>query len=176
MYQSGGNNIHRNGFTLVELLLYVALAGTLLFSASMVLATLFEVRVKTQTMSEVDAQGNAALQIIAQALRNASSIQAPATQAASTTGISLAMYTAGVNPTVFSVSDGILFMREGTGIAIPLTNSRVGISDLLVTNLSRPSTPGIVRVSFTLSYLNPSGRNEFNYSKSFTTSASLRQP
>jgi hypothetical protein len=65
-------------------------------------------------------------------------------------------------------------MREGSGSAIALTNSKVGVSNVSFKNLSRPGTPGLVQISFTVSRLSPNAKNEYSYQKTFTTTAALR--
>lgn len=69
-----------------------------------------------------------------------------------------------------------LQVKEGTGAIVPLTNNKVQISGLTFKNLTRSGTPGIVQVSFTLSRASSSGRSEYTYQKTFTSSAALRQP
>jgi len=64
-------------------------------------------------------------------------------------------------------------IKEGSGSAVSLTNNLVQVSGLTFQNLSRPSTPGSVQVSFTVSRLNPNNRNEFNYQRTFTGTAEV---
>ena len=71
--------------------------------------------------------------------------------------------------TAFDLSAGTI--RQNS---IALTNSRIVASNLTFTNLSRAGTPGTIRIQFTLTHINPSGRNEYNYNKTFYGSASLR--
>ncbi len=165
----------QKGFTLVELLLYVAIAGIILLTISLFLQTLLESRVKNQTIAEVEQQGLQAMQLITQTLRNAAVINSPSTGTGTTT-LSVNTYTGANNPTVFDVSGGVLRVKEGAAAAIPLTNSRVTVSTLSFQNFSRSGTAGTIRIQFTLSYVNPSGRNEYSYSQIFYASASLRQP
>jgi hypothetical protein len=66
-----------------------------------------------------------------------------------------------------------LQIKEGTGSIIPLTNSKVIVSGLTFKNLTRSGTPGVVQVSFTVSRLSTSGKNEYNYQKTFTGTAAV---
>lgn len=165
----------QRGFTVLELLLYVATASILLLSISIFLSALLESRVKNQTIAEVEQQGLQVAQIIIQTARNAQAITSPAA-GASASSLTLDVLTAADDPTVFDLAGGAIRITEGAGSAIPLTNSRVAASGLSVYNLSRSGTPGAVRVQFTLTYVNPSGRSEYTYSKNFTLSASLYWP
>lgn len=167
---------HSNqGFTLIELLLYVAISGVILLVISLFLQTLLESRIKNQTIAEVEQQGLQVMQLITQTIRNADTINSPAIGASAAT-LSINTYTAGNNPTVFDLSSGVIRIKEGVGSAIALTNARITASALNFQNLSRVSTPGTIRISFTITHSNPAGRNEYNFSKTFYGSASLRQP
>jgi len=161
------------GFTLVELLLYLAIASIMLFTTTLFLQTLLESRVKNQTITEVQAQGLQVMQIMTQTIRNAEAITSPVA-GASALSLTLDVVQAGDDPTVFDLSSGTVQIKEGAAAVVPLTNSRVTVSDLNFQNLSRSGTPGTIRISFTLTHINPSGRNEYNFSKTFYASASLR--
>lgn len=90
--------------------------------------------------------------------------------------LSLAMADASKNPTLFYISGGALWIKEGTSDAVSLTSSRTTVSALTFTNLTRATTPGTIRIQYTVTYSNIGSRNEYNFSKTFYGSASLRQP
>lgn len=165
----------QNGFTLIELLLYISIASIMLLVISVFLSTLLESRVKNQTIAEVEQQGLQVMQIITQTARNAEAITSPAL-GASTPSLTLDVIAVVSDPAIFDLASGVIRIKEGAGSATALTNSRVTASALTFQNLSRASTPGTVRIQFTLTHSNPSGRNEYNFSKTFTGSATLRQP
>lgn len=169
------NNHSQSGFTLVELLLYVAISSVLLLAISFFLQTLLESRIKNQTIAEVEQQGLQVMQMITQTTRNAEAITLPA-QGASASSLTLDVITAVNDPTIFDLSSGTIRITEGAGSAIVLTNSRIVASALTFQNLSRASTPGTVRIQFTLTHQNPEGRNEYSFAKTFIGSATLRQP
>lgn len=77
-------------------------------------------------------------------------------------------------PTVFNVSSTTFQMKEGVENSISLTSQKLIVSELLFSNLSAMDAPEIVKFQFTLIYVNPSGRNEYDYTKTFYGSASLR--
>ncbi len=140
------------------------------------MATLLETRVKNEAIAEVEGQGLYVQDVITQTLRNAASIVSPTTGNTSNTTLSVNTYTPVLNPTVFSLTSGAMQITEGGGGAVLLTNPNVTMSNLTFSNLSRANTPGVVRIQFTLTYNNTVGRNEYNYARVFTSSASLRQP
>jgi len=162
----------QQGYTLIELLLYIAILGILLPSVVAFMGLAVDVRVKNQSIAEVDSQGMAAMDYITQTIRNASSISAPSA-AASGSSLTLIVPTGTLSPTVFSLNGTALQVKEGSAAAIALTSSDITISNLTFTNLSRSGTNGIVQISFTVSRTNPGGRNEYDYSKTFITSAEV---
>ena len=165
----------QSGFTLIELLLYVGITSIILLVTSLFLSTLLQSRIKNQTIAEVEQQGAQVMQMITQTARNADTINSPAT-GASAVSLSLNTIVAGNNPTLFDLASGAMRIKEGAGAVVSLTNSRVTASLLTFQNLSRASTPGTIRIQFTLTHINPDGRNEYSFTKTFIGSATLRQP
>lgn len=165
----------QKGFTLIELLLYVSISAILLLVISLFLQMLLESRIKNQAIAEVEQQGLQVMQLITQTTRNADTINSPA-QGASASSLSINTYTPVNNPTIFDLAGGLIRITEGGGSAVSLTNSRVTASGLTFQNLSRSGTPGTVRIQFTITHVNPEGRNEYSFTKTFTGSATLRQP
>lgn len=161
------------GYTLIELLLYLSLLSVLLGAIASFTGMVLEARAKNQVMTEVNQQGTAALELISYTLRNASSITAPAT-GSNASSLTLSVPTASASPTIFTLNDSTLTIKEGSATAVPLTNSRVQVTGLVFTNVSRSGTKGVIQASLTLSYDNNSGRNEYNYQKTFITTVALR--
>jgi len=161
------------GYTLIELLLYVALIGILLSAVTAFFGVTADARLKNQTISEVNEQGTYALDYIAQAVRNASVITLPAA-ASSGSQLTLTVPTSSLSPTVFSVANGVLQVKEGTGSAVALTNSNIQVTSFTVTNLTKSGTMGIAQIAITINRVNGGGRNEFDYQRTFTTSAGVR--
>ncbi len=163
----------QKGITLVELLLYIALVSAMLLVISTFLAMLLQSRIKNETIAEVEQQGVQVMQIITQTARNAEDITSP-TVGNSGSSLTLDVVDAGDDPTIFDLSGGAVRITEGVGSAVDLTNSHITVSGLNFYNLSRSETPGTVRIQFTITHVNPEGRNEYDYNKTFYGNASLR--
>ncbi len=161
------------GNTLLELLLYISMYAIIMLSVTGLLVTLLQLRVKNHAISEVDQQGVQIMQTITQAIRNSDAINSP-TPGTNTQTLSLDVASAPEDPTVFSISNNVMQITEGAGSAIPLSNNLVTVSGLTFENLARPDTLGIVRVQFTVSFINNEGRNEYSYTKTFIGTASLK--
>lgn len=141
---------HR-GFTLIELLLYVSLSGIILLSVSIFMASLLEARVKNQTIATVEQEGAQVMEVINQAVRNATAINSPAT---GTSAVLLSINTTipANNPTIFDLASGTIRIKEGAGSAVPLTSNRNIVSGLNFQNLTKPFTSGNIRTLFTLTH------------------------
>jgi hypothetical protein len=113
------------------------------------------------------------MQIVTQTLRNATAINSPSA-GASVAMLSVNTPVGASNPTVFDLSSGVIRITEGAEAAVGLNNSLVTASGLTFQNLTTSGTPGTIRITFTLTRVNPSGRNEYDYAQTFYGSASLR--
>ncbi|OHB18455.1 MAG: hypothetical protein A2666_05220 [Parcubacteria group bacterium RIFCSPHIGHO2_01_FULL_47_10b] len=165
----------QSGFTLIELLLYLGMAAFLLLATSGFLALLLQSKAKNQTIAEVEQQGLQVVQLMTQTIRNGELITAPA-QSSSGSSLTLDVVDSADDPTIFDEASGVLRVQEGASQVIALTNNRVVASGLTFQNVSRQDTPGIVRISFVLTHVNPRDRNEFSFFKTFVASAALRHP
>lgn len=164
----------QSAFGLLELLLYITIAATLLLAASGFLFVILQSRVKNQTINYVEQEGLLATQLMEQAIRNADLINSPAT-GASATSSSINTYDATKNPTLFALSTSSrLTIKEGAAATENITSANVIASSLLFENLSYSGTSGTLRFSFVLSHVNPSNKQEYSYSKTFYGTATLR--
>lgn len=163
----------QKGFTLIELLLYTSLTAMIILVVSMFFQLVITSRVKNQTIAEVEQQGTQIIQIVNQSLRNSVAINSPAT-GANAASLSINTTISANNPTIFDIASGVFQMKEGAAAGVPLTNNRVTVSALTYQNLSRSLTPGTIKYQFTITYNNPNNRNEYQFSKTFYATATLR--
>jgi prepilin-type N-terminal cleavage/methylation domain-containing protein len=163
----------QKGFTLIESLLYLTIAAIILTAMSTLLTIALQARVKSQAIAEVEQVGSRALHLIAQTIRNAESINSPSVGNSAST-LSLSVSNATNNPTIFNLAGYTLQITEGSKSAIALNSTSVLISNLSFKNFSATNTSGIIQIQFTAMYNNPENRQEYDYTKTFITSASLR--
>jgi len=164
----------KKGFTLIEVLLSLAIFSISVFVISTFYFESINARVKGQTLMDVESEANQALTIMSQTIRNSVSITSPV-QGGSDFRIGLIMPDLAESPTAFGLSEGAIYMLQGVSTGVPITStSTMEVTNLLFENLSRDNTSGTVRISFTASHVNESGRNEYEYSETYYTSASLR--
>ncbi|MBI2444720.1 MAG: hypothetical protein HYV42_05805 [Candidatus Magasanikbacteria bacterium] len=162
-----------DGFTLVEVVLYVTIATTFFVALVALLVMANNARVKIQTAIEVEEQGQLVARQITAALRRATRLNYPLPGAAGS-AVSFDTADSNKNPTVIAATNGAWQITEGLAAAVPLTSPRVVVDSGQFINLARPGTSGSLRVQFTLSHRNPSGRREYSYSQTFYGAATLR--
>jgi len=161
------------GFVLIEVIVYIAIIGLILVAVGTLATVANHARAKQVVEREVEDQGRQVLEEILSTVRNSSGITTPSSGVTGST-LSMTVDSAPASPTVFTLSGSTLKITEGATTAVSLTNSNVLATAFSVQNLSRASTPGTVRVNFTLSGTITSGSVPFVYSKTFYGSASLR--
>ena len=164
----------KSGFSLVEILIYIAIFSVFVISLVSFNSSLTASRLHNQMMLEVNDQGEKVMKIITQTLRNSSQVNSP-TIGSAANNLSVVTGVPVNDPTVFSLSGGVLYITEGAGSPVALTNNQVITSSLLFSNFSRSSTPNIIKVSFTLASIALSSSPGGTYSFTFNGSAALRK-
>lgn len=164
---------HQRGFTLIELLLYVGIASLIMLTISSFLILVVNARQKHHTLSEVEQQGIQATEMLTQLIRESDDVTAPAVGATSSS-LTLDMPDAADDPTVIGVTGGAIDITQGANGAVALTNSRVTISNLTFTNLSRDDDLDSIQLEFTVTYTNPSSTNPYDYEETFRTTVTNR--
>ena len=151
------HNNNNSGFTLIEVLLYIAIFSSIIMVIVALAINSIAERQKNEVFTAVNYQGEAAMEIIEQDIHEASSIASPNSGvAASAIELNIArrpLY----NPTIFSTyNDGStnhLEISQGSpSVNTYLTNSYVSISNLSFTNEGLSGTNGSIQISFSLSY------------------------
>jgi Tfp pilus assembly protein PilW len=162
------------GFTLIEMILYVATSAFILLALGAFIFTTLQARVKNEVITEVEQQGQYVMRIMSQIGRNSENITSPSA-GSSAASLTLDVFTAANDPTVFDESGGVIRITEGVESPVNLTSSRVIASSLTFQNATRGDSPGSIQVTFTLTHVDNNGRFEYDYSQIFHTTVSLRQ-
>ncbi len=161
----------KKGFVLTDVLLYVALSSVLLVVIVSFLAVILESRVKNSVVAEIEQQGRVALNIILKEVREGEDIVNLSRGESDST----LLIDKGEEEIefVFDETEGILWVVKGEE-EIVLIGGEIRVEEVSFSNLSRSNSFGIVRAEITLSYRSESARVEYDYSKKFIGSASLR--
>jgi hypothetical protein len=163
------NNLQK-GISFVETIIYVAIFSMFVVGLAQFSSTLSTSRMHAQGVLEVNEQGSQVIKLITQTLRNGSSVNSP-TIGSSASSLSIDTGVLGTSPTIFSENGGVLYITEGTGSEVALTNDKVVVSNLTFSNLSQIDTPNIVKISFTIT--SASARDP--YAVTFDGSGALRK-
>lgn len=161
------------GFTLIELIIYVAIIGVILVLMTGFLWNVIFGNVKETAYQEVQQNARFALAKITQETKKATGINSPLPGDSPSNSLSLAMAASSLNPTVFDITGGKLIITQGASGPYELTSDQVIVSNLQFTNLSYPDTPGTIRIEITIDHTNPGNRNEYEASVSLRSSISL---
>lgn len=161
-------------FTLIELIIYIAIVGLILVVASTFAWQIIQGNIKLSAYREVEQNANFAMEKIAKAIQNSSKIVQPEDPGDETDYLFLRMPDPAKTLTEFKIFDGKITMSEGAAGPYPLTTDRVEVTNLKFTNLSYEDTPGTVRIEMTIEHLNPGGRSEYQASISLENSVNLR--
>jgi prepilin-type N-terminal cleavage/methylation domain-containing protein len=167
------NKKHQKGFTLIEMLIYVAIFSVVMGALVTFIQLISQSRVRSQAVLEVNDQGAEISRVITQTLRNSISINIPATST-SASSLSVRTILASTTPTTFTVVSGILYKTEGANSPVALNNSRVVVSNLNFSNLSKFNSFGSVRTSFALATVSSSSQPQYNYSVTFYATGTLK--
>lgn len=162
------------GFTLIELIIYVALVSIFISGAILFAWDIIYGRVKSGVHQEVSQNLGLVSRRLAFELRRAEGINSMGGSS-----ISLQMEDSARDPTVFEViGDRLMIGFGGSGpcpVSAPcsLTGNRVRVTDLTLADFSIEDSTN-VQFSLTVESLNPSGRKEWERSETQTTAVELR--
>ena len=121
--------LNDKGFTLIELILYVALV-TIILSALVPFAwNMVQTGVKSAVQQEVNANSRYISERIKYEIRNATGINSVAA-----TTISLSTSNAGTNPTIIDLTGGNIRIKQGGGATVNLNSTNTVINSLTFTN------------------------------------------
>lgn len=160
------------GFTLIELLLYLSLCVIMLAVLGGIGINVLSSRVKAHAYEEMHYNAQFLTEKITSVIASASAINQPEANATSST-LSLVMDDPSKNPTVIDSIDGSVRIQEGTDPAMILSGDGVVVSTLQFTHSITGSASPLVRVELYLDSYNASGRDIYDASSVFFTTASL---
>ncbi len=161
------------GFTLIEVLLYLAMLSVFIVVISSFWQGLMDITEKGKAMNTVNTEGQFIMTKILQGIRESESINAPIAGNSALT-LNVTFLDVSKNPTIIEFNSGNLRLSEGITPFASLNSGEVVVSNVSFTNNTGLNSKGLVRVQFTVNYKNPDGRSNLNYSQTFYGSASLK--
>lgn len=164
----------KGAFTLIEVILYIAIISIFTLVVASFWGSVSEIEERNAAMSAVNTEAAFILNTISRTVRTAEGINTPVV-GSNSNSLSLSMSDVAVNPTVFSVMDGALYMQEAGNPAVLLTSNQVGINSINYLNVTNTGTAGAIRIQFELAYLNDSGKPVLDYTQTFYDTISIRK-
>lgn len=171
---------HAPGFTLVEMVIYVALIGIVMSSAVLFIFNLVRTYTRYRVEREVATNVRLAMDYMTRETKSADRIYTPTSRFDSHPGqlsleSSLSLPTDETSTFVdFYVDNGKLYLRRESQNPFPITSDRVDVRNLVFRYLSPTSTAQIVLINLTVDFRAPSNHPQYQYSSSLTSSASIR--
>ncbi len=159
----------KRGFSLVELLIYIAILSGILIVASNMFISLSKGQAQSQAKSDVDSSIRFVTELIRQDIKNASSVSTPSSGSSSST---LVLVRGGVTIT-YDLLSGVLRRKEGAGSALNITSNNIlvgtpSFTRLENTNVVFGNTNISILVNIPFSY--NSNSSDWSYSRILRTS------
>lgn len=174
------NNKRQAGFTLVEMLVYIAILTIVLALVVSFMVNLMRFYTRYRVEREISTNIREAMNYMIREIKTSQRIYTPTSLFGSSPG-QLSLET-GINlPTDetatfidFYIDNGqLLIKREGQN-PLAITSDRINVSNLVFTNFTNASLGELVQINLTMEYRDISSRLEFLPEQSLTSSASLR--
>ena len=137
--------IKRNGFTLIETLIYIGIFSVVAVSLTGILWNTLSVNSNQQAANEVDENLRYVLSVLDEKVRSSTAIDS----AASST---LVLKNSSYANTTFSVADGVLYLKEGSASPVAVTSNKVKVDALTFTKIDMTGAKGGVAINIVLSY------------------------
>lgn len=162
---------NNGGFTLVELIIYIAIVGTVLVLITSFLWDIVLGNIKETAYREVQQNARFTMAKIIQETKKAAGVNTPPIGAISDS-LSLNMASPDLNPTIFDIDNGRLRIKRGTDTSY-LTPENIKITNLQFANLSYAGESSTIRIEMTTEYNNFSNRQEYQASLDLKTTVNL---
>jgi prepilin-type N-terminal cleavage/methylation domain-containing protein len=150
----------RSGFTLIELVIYMAIFGVSAVFLVSILTSVTRTQVRQASGNEVNQQLSFVSNTIQRLVRSASVIGNEAGVASTTLVLRMASST--VDPTYIYVdaSSTAIFLQEATSTAVRLTDDKVTVGNFSVTKQEPAGGLAVVHVDLTLEYQSASAQSQ----------------
>lgn len=168
----------KKGFTVIEVVAYVAVLGVIGTSFSSVLLWSMKTYLKSQVMQETTWNAQRAMDIMVQEIRQAQRVYTPTTSAAQ---LSLAtpQYVSGSHTESFIdffVCEEKLCLKKESQDPVALTSGNVRVISLSFVQVQSSPEAASVRIALGVEYKNPNNRPELTSSVELSSAASIRNP
>jgi len=170
------NQQSNSGFTLIETIIYALIISGILTSTILFSLNVLEGQSKARVFQEVQQNARFGLEKISQEIRMADDLNAGASTFGTTSVglLSLSHEEAAKDPTVFTIENEKLVIKQGSSATSTLTSDDVRVTNLVFTNYSITDRTKMIGARITVEHKNPDQVTTFNASTTITTSAIIR--
>lgn len=177
----------QNGFTLIELIVYIAISAMVLVTAINIGWNLIISEANVTGKQEVYMSARTIMNQIQISIREADDVITGSSTFGSHPGMLTLDYPGGTTDVIFdtytkSVTIGglpatvrKLRIKEGSADYVDLTSDKVDITNFTLTNLTRVNEPKNINIELTIQKVNPGNDPNFDASISLETAISIRQ-
>lgn len=161
--------IRNKGFTLTEILVYIAVLAIIVLAVSSFFLWTVHSNAKVKAMREVLDNSRGAMEIMSYEIKEAKTI--------SSTSTSTHLYLENTTTTEFylcGVASTTLCEKKGAQDPIELTSDKVEVKNLTFTQVATTPTFPSIQINLKIDYKNPQNRPELKASVNTTSTVSLR--
>ena len=148
---------NKKGYSLIELLVYVAIFAVSAVFLTAILLTITRIQTRQNSVNEVNQQMSFVANTIQQLVQQASLIDI--TAGAATTTLSLRMTSSTLDPTLIYASGTAIYLSEGSVIPsstpAAITNSNVTVDNFTVTKYENLGGFSLIQLGLTMTYNSP---------------------
>lgn len=148
---------NKKGYSLIELLVYMAIFAVSAIFLTAILLTITKIQTRQNSVNEVNQQITFVANTIQQLVQQSSFIDI--TTGVATTTLTLRMASSTLDPTVVFASGTAIYLSEGSVIPsstpAAITNSNVVVNNFSVTKYENPGGLSLVQVGLTMTYNSP---------------------
>jgi DNA-binding beta-propeller fold protein YncE len=169
----------RRGFTLIELLIFSGIFSLIIGAFITTLVVSVNIQASQSASGEAQQQGQFLIQQLQSYIESARLVDMVQDVSASTLVLREQVASSSSDPTIFTLSGGMVYLQQGVGATPqPLTSKKVTISNLLFTRHYSSNSPSSAFGTDSVSYSFTISSNAGNqpYSQSFQSSASVLAP
>jgi prepilin-type N-terminal cleavage/methylation domain-containing protein len=157
----------KNGFTLVEMLVAVAIFSIIIIAFVSILVEVTQVQVQSSSSVAVNQESQFLLQKLQYYIGTASVVNIATSTP--TSNLQFYMASSSADPTSITLSGGTVYLQQPIGSSSQaLTSNKVSVSNLSFVRNANPPGHDVVSVSFTMAYNSPGALQAF--SRLFQTS------
>lgn len=154
----------------MEVLLYLAISSSILLTVSVFVTFIYRARVKNNAILLVNNESRLVLDRIALEVKSSTNVVAPLP---SQSGAGLELSGSSDVSVVFELDQGRLYISKGSLSQVPLNSAKTNITSISFENLSTDSEAQSVRVVLNIERTNQNGLQEYQYSKTFYSTATI---